>query len=158
MSFHPRWASVELWRLHRPAAGKKLLLGLFFVNFSLNSSFQVRVANWMHSCTQPNRPIVLLSSTSSLLCYQKICEKLIVRGTSGGSLIRIGLFSLSNFLSIFQYIYVMFRWIASASGAFPLKQHSGAITNAVPFRQFPLRDPVSEYGSAWGARAMLTIL
>ncbi|KAK6755172.1 hypothetical protein RB195_013885 [Necator americanus] len=57
----------------------------------------VRIANWMSHCIQPNRPIVLLSSSSSSPCYQKICEKLIVRGTHGDeSLALVELFHSNN--------------------------------------------------------------
>ncbi|KAL6741370.1 hypothetical protein Aduo_014631 [Ancylostoma duodenale] len=74
---------------------------------------KVRVANWMNSCTQPNRPVVMLSSTSSLLCYQKICEKLIVRGTSGDkSRALVELFHSNNTLarSQSQCLFVSSRY------------------------------------------------
>ncbi|RCN44686.1 type I phosphodiesterase / nucleotide pyrophosphatase [Ancylostoma caninum] len=74
---------------------------------------QVRVANWMNSCTQPNRPIVMLSSASPLLCYQKICEKLIIRGTSGDeSRALVELFHSNNTLarSQTQCLFVSSRY------------------------------------------------
>ncbi|VDM65044.1 unnamed protein product [Strongylus vulgaris] len=58
---------------------------------------QARITKWMNSCDQPNRPVVLFSSSSFSPCYQKICEKLIVIGTDGDdSLALVELFHQNN--------------------------------------------------------------
>lgn len=43
---------------------------------------QARISKWMVSCPQPKRHLILLSSSSSTMCYQKFCEKLIITGTT----------------------------------------------------------------------------
>ncbi|EYC34521.1 hypothetical protein Y032_0001g452 [Ancylostoma ceylanicum] len=125
---------------------------------------QVRVANWMNKCTQPNRPIVMLSSTSSQLCYQKICEKLIVRGTSGDeSRALVELFHSNNTLARSQSpcLFVSSRYEFQCPGlsvpegqelhslsANPKKVLARIATIHVPWKALFVRDvlePLNDY-------------
>ncbi|KAK5969636.1 NUC domain-containing protein [Trichostrongylus colubriformis] len=42
---------------------------------------RVRLTKWMLTCNQPNRHLIMLSTSFSSLCYQKFCEKLVITGT-----------------------------------------------------------------------------
>ncbi|CAJ0592011.1 unnamed protein product [Cylicocyclus nassatus] len=75
---------------------------------------QTRIAKWMSSCVQPNRPLVLLSS-SSTFCYKKICEKLIVKGSIGDdSLALVEVFHPNNAIAKSE---TACRFVSSRYGA-----------------------------------------
>ncbi|XGW04069.1 hypothetical protein V3C99_015313 [Haemonchus contortus] len=65
---------------------------------------RVRLRNWMLTCTQPNRHLVLPSSSSSSVCYQKFCEKLIITGTNEDeSVALVEIFHQNNTITSSQF-------------------------------------------------------